>query len=177
MININKIKIENSQERISIIVSPKNNWILLLWGLTWLNVWVFSFIFGTIRFFFHHKEAIVHLMEIIWLIIWLIGGFAMTLYGLWMFFRQEKFIADKHTVSFEKTLFGIGKKQQLESSEIRNIRLNSNIWINSNVADLGKWGVKFDYKLKTFSLTLGLDKANAQNLITIMNDFFKSNQQ
>ncbi len=177
MINIHKTKIEYSQERISIIVSPKNSWISLLLGIIWTCGWVFCFTFLSIRLFFHNKETVVDLLGIIWLIAWIALGLAMTLLSLWTHFRQEKFIAEKNTTSFEKTIFGIGKKQQLESSEISNIRSSRNIWINNNAGGLGNWGVKFDYKLKTFSLGLRVHRAEADEIITIMNNYFKSNPQ
>ena len=49
-----------------------------------------------------------------WLLAWTVGGLAITFILLWGYFGKESLIEDRNQILFEKTVFGIGKKNRLD---------------------------------------------------------------
>ncbi|MCS4435309.1 hypothetical protein [Aquiflexum gelatinilyticum] len=113
-----------------------------------------------------------------WLLAWTVGGLAVSFMLLWGYFGQEKFITDRNEILFEKSVFGIGKKNRMEISAIKNFRTeksNDDLFSGNRMAfwGLGPGKIKFDYGLKTFSFGLGVDDAEANYIVGLLKEQFK----
>lgn len=179
MIYNGRAKIENAFGALNISIPSKKNWFALLFGTAWLGGWYVGL-----------KNALSVVLSsgadisgangfmIFWLTGWTIGGVAIISILLWGFFGQEQFTSDKGEVYLNKTIFGLGIKKQMEASEIKNIRTefaNAN-WLGANrwaFWGLGPGKIKFDYGFKTFSFGLGVDDAEADHIVELMQNHFK----
>jgi len=177
MTNNGKAKIEKTFNELNIIIPSKKNWFFLLFGTAWMGGWSFGFVsaFGKL-FSSEISNSGTDLFLFFWLSGWTVGGIAVAFALLWGYFGQEKFITDRNEVFFEKTVLGIGKKNRLDTSEIKNIR--TDIISNSESERRNNsWGlsgkIKFDYGLKTYSFGLGVDDAEAEYIVELLKERFK----
>ena len=179
MKNNGKAKIEKTFGGLNIIIPSKKNWFALLFGTAWIGGWYFGFVTASGMFFSSETGGFgVEGFMIFWLIGWTVGGLAIITLLLWGYFGQEKFIAERNKILFEKTVFGIGKKNRLEISAIKNFRteFGSDSWFGGNrwaFWGLGPGKIKFDYGLKTFSFGLGVDDAEAIYIVGLLKEQFK----
>ena len=79
---------------------------------------------------------------------------------------------------FEKTVFGIGIKNRLDTSAIKNFRIEfaSNNWFGGHgwaFWGLGTGKIKFDYGLKTYSFGLGIDYTEANYIVELLKEQFR----
>lgn len=178
MINDGTAKIEITYNALSISIPSKKNWFALIFGTAWLGGWYFGFMGASSVLASDAKDNLfVNGFMIFWLTAWTIGGLAIFLILLWGYFGQEQFTSDRGVVYFNKTIFGLGIKKQMEANEIKNIRTevaNGNIFGGNRWAfwGLGPGKIKFDYGFKTFSFGLGVDDAEADYIVKIMKEHF-----
>jgi len=174
-----KAKIEKSFDGLNIIIPSKKNWFGLLFGTAWMGGWFFGFIGASgILFSSESGHSGIDGFMSFWLIGWTVGGIAMTTILLWGYFGKEKFITDRNEILFEKSVFGIGMKNRLEISAIKNFRTemsNDSLFGGNRWAfwGLGQGKIKFDYGLKTYSFGLGVDDAEANYIIGLLKEQFK----
>lgn len=178
MTNNGKAKIEKTFDGLNIIIPSKKNWFVLLFGTVWMGGWFFGLSVFGILFFSETRGFGIGWFLVFWLIAWTIAGLAIAILLLWGYFGQEKFITNSNGVSFEKTVFGIGKKNRLDISEIKNFRtdlVSSNGFGGNGLAfwGLGTGKIKFDYGLKTYSFGLGVDEAEANYIVGLLKEQFK----
>lgn len=112
--------------------------------------------------------------SIIWIVSWvLMGGFAIIMV-LWGYFGKETLLIKGNRFNFNKTIFNIGIKRELNVQKISRIRFNE---IKIKWGDKGStwyyWGVgegkiKFNYGKKIHSFGLGLDDAEANYLVDLL---------
>ena len=179
MIQNGKAKIEKTFGGLTIIIPSKKNWFALLFATAWLGGWFFGFKMVLNLLLFDDKvnsgpEGFLSL----WLIAWTIGGLAIIILLLWGYFGKEKIKIDQGEVLFEKTVFGIGQKKRMEVNEVKNIRnyKDDTSWFSGNrwaYWGLGPGKIKFDYGLKTFSFGLGVDDAEANYLVELLEGYLK----
>jgi hypothetical protein len=179
MINNGKAIIEKNFDGLSISIPTKKNWLALLFGTAWLGGWYFGFVNASnIIFNTGSENAEINIFMTIWLIGWSIGGLAVVTFLLWGFFGQEKFITNRNEIHFEKTIFGIGLKKRLTSSEVKNFRTEmvNESWFNGNrwsFWGLGPGKIKFDYGFKTYSFGLSVDEAESNYIVGLLKKQFK----
>lgn len=179
MINNGKAKIEKPFSGLNIIIPSKKNWFALLFGTAWLGGWYLGFVNASSMLFSSRTgDFEVEGFLTFWLTVWTLGGLSIITLLLWGYFGQEKFITDKSKILFEKTVFGIGMKNRLEISAIKNFRteFGNDSWFGGN--RLAFWGlgpgkIKFDYGLKTYSFGLGVDDAEAKYIVGLLKEQFK----
>ena len=179
MINNGKAKISKNFDGLSIIIPSKKNWFFLLFGTFWMGGWLLGFLFA-LETLFSEMDSGADLFLFFWLIAWTIGGIAITFFLLWGYFGKEKFITERNEVFFEKTIFGIGKKNRLDISDVKNFRTEfvnerkSWFFRNNNLALYGLGGkIKFDYGFKTYSFGLSVDEAEAEYIVGLLKEQFK----
>lgn len=179
MINNGKAKIDNTFGGLSIMIPSKKNWFALLFGTAWLGAWFFGFVSASGLWFSSGTgNSGADGFLIFWLIAWTVGGLTIMALLLWGYFGQERFITDNSEILFEKTIFGIGLKNRLDLSEIKNFRTEFGIdnWFGGNrwaFWGLGPGKIKFDYGLKTYSFGLGVDDAEANYIVELLKEKFK----
>lgn len=179
MTNNGKAKIEKTFGGLNIIIPSKKNWFGLLFGTTWMGGWFLGFVSASgVLFSSGTGNFGADGFMTFWLTGWTVGGIAITTMLLWGYFGQEKFITDSNEILFEKSVFGIGIKNKLEISAIKNFRTemsNDNLFGGNRWAfwGLGPGKIKFDYGLKTYSFGLGVDDAEANYIVGLLKEQFK----
>jgi hypothetical protein len=174
MIYNGKSRIEDEYGRLSISIPSKKNWPILLFSLLWLFGWYFGFnsAFKDLNFG-HNKSEGIDGFLLIWLTGWTLGGLYIIFLSLWGFFGRETIIIESGVFSLKKSIFNIGINRQLDTRQIKNIRLerietgifNRN---QKSIWGLGPGKIKLDYGLKTYSFGLGIDDAEATYIIELL---------
>ncbi|MBI1308129.1 MAG: hypothetical protein GC181_16120 [Bacteroidetes bacterium] len=123
MFNNGKAKIEKTIGGLNVTVPSKKNWFALLFGTAWIGGWFYALrIVSGMLFSSDIDHSGVTGFIAFWFLCWIIGGRAITFILLWGYFRQEKFTTDRSQIVFEKSIFGIGKKNRFGISAIKNFR-------------------------------------------------------
>ncbi len=171
--NNGKAKIVNSMLGTEISIPSSKNWFVLLFGTAWLGGWYFGFKNGLSMLFF---DGGPNGFIIFWLLAWSIGGIFVIGTLLWGYFGIEKMYLKKDKVELRKNVFGLGINKEFKKSDIKNVQFNngkvahSSKTNNFSVWGLGEGKIKFDYGMKTYSLGLGLDDAEANHLIELIKE-------
>jgi hypothetical protein len=174
-----KAKIEKTFDGINIVSPSKKTWFSLLFGTFWLGGWFFGLVMVIIMLqTIKTTDNNINAFLIFWILAWIVGGGFVFAFLLWGYFGKEKFIAQRSNVIFEKSVFGIGRKKVLNQAEIKNFRY---VQVNESIFKRNRpigWGldtgkIKFDYGMKTYSFGLGLDDAEANYIIGLLNKELK----
>jgi hypothetical protein len=179
MINNGKATIEKTFGGLNIIIPSKKNWFALLFGTAWLGGWFFGLLSASNMLFPSRTEHFgTNGFMIFWLIGWTTGGLGVIGLLLWGYFGQEKFSTDENETLLARTVFGIGLKDRLDLSEIKNLRteFGNDNWLGNNrwaFWGVGPGKIKFDYGLKTYSFGLGIDDAEASYIVELLNEELK----
>ncbi|MEO1450753.1 MAG: hypothetical protein AAFV07_14585 [Bacteroidota bacterium] len=158
----------------NISIPSKKNWFALLFGTVWMAGWTFGFmsagqmILGDIT-----NGGPENYFLIFWITAWTLGGLAVSTLLLWGILGRERLILSPREVYLSKTILGIGIKKRLQASQVSNFRLNTipSSWMSGNrwaFWGVGPGRVKFDYGMKTYSLGLACDEAEAAYLVNLL---------
>lgn len=177
--NNGKAIVEKTINGLTLIIPSKKNWFVLVFSTFWMGGWFFGFITVLNSLISETTNNIgVDGFLIFWLLGWTAGGITIIVISLWGYFGKEYFVIDRNQVLFEKTVFGIGKKNKFEKSELKNFRVE---YVNESMFQRNNWSafgfgsgkIKFDYGLKTFSFGLGVNDAEANYIVEILNKEFQ----
>jgi hypothetical protein len=181
--NNGKAKIEHQFDGLRISIPSKKNWFALIFGTAWMGGWFFGLVSVSSMFTGDQvNNAGIGGFMLFWTIAWTAGGAAIATILLWGFFGQESFRESGDQFLFEKTVFGIGKKVKLQKREIKNFRVALGIDSTFGGSRWAFWGlgpgkIKFDYGFKTYSFGLGVDDAEADYLVEMLNEKFRQEYQ
>ncbi|MES2780825.1 MAG: hypothetical protein V4651_13110 [Bacteroidota bacterium] len=179
MINNGKATIDKSFNGLNIMIPSKKNWFALLFGTVWMGGWAFGFLSASgILMKSDMGQFGVNGFMTFWLLGWTAAGLFIVFFLLWGYFGRENFLMEGNEVLFEKTVFGIGKKNRFELSSVKNFRVElgadaafgGNRWA---FWGLGPGKIKFDYGFKTYSFGLGVDDAEANHIVGLLKEQFK----
>jgi hypothetical protein len=172
-------KIEKTFDGIAIIVPSKKTWFSLIFGTFWLGGWFYGLVMVILMLqTIKTNDTNINAFLIFWMLAWIVGGGFIIAFLLWGYFGKEKFIIQRDKIVFEKSVFEIGKRKLLDRLDIKNFRYfqinESFIGGNRSVGwGFGTGKIKFDYGMKTYSFGLGLDEAEANYIIDLLNKEFK----
>lgn len=177
--NNGKAKIEKITNGLNIVIPSKKNWFALIFGTMWMSAWFLGFIFVAGMLLSDGFAIGASGFLIFWLLMWTVAGLAVISVLLWGYFGKERFLTERNQILFEKTVFGIGKKNKLEKAELKNFRteIGNDSWFGSNrwaFWGLGPGKIKFDYGFKTYSFGLGVDEAEANYIVKILKEQFEN---
>lgn len=178
--NNGNAKISQGLSGLSIIIPSKKNWFALIFGTAWMGFWFVGFTMVSGMLFSGGIDNLgVNGFIAFWLLAWTAGGLGITFILLWGYFGKEMFTEDRNQILFEKTIFGVGKKNTLEKKEIKNFRTETgnDSWFGGNrwaFWGLGPGKINFDYGLKTYSFGLGVDDAEANYIVDMLNEKFEN---
>lgn len=179
MLNNGRARVEESFGGLRISIPSKKNWFAIPFIAFWLVGWFWGIVGVSTIIGTTHDSPGVNGFLIIWLILWTGGGLSAIFMLLWGLFGIESLDFDRNRLSFQKTIFNIGMKRELDIQEVKNFRFekgpeglfNGNRWA---FWGLGPGKIKFDYGLKTYSLGLGVDDAEAIYLANLLNEKLSS---
>lgn len=173
--NNGKAKIHTSFEGTKITIPSPTNWFILLFGTAWLGGWVMGLTaVSDMLFSDFSRPNEMDWFLVFWLTGWTLGGLFVIGMLLWGYFGKETFTIKRNRVYFNKTIFGVGIKKVLNIQEIKNIRFSEVKldWMDRKSAwqywGIGTGKIKFDYGMKTYSMGLALDDAEANYLIEFL---------
>ncbi|MCC6372988.1 MAG: hypothetical protein IT236_18440 [Bacteroidia bacterium] len=177
MINNGVASIEQNLSELNIEVPASKNWFTLVFSVVWLFGWVFGLVTASGSAFTNDTAKLdVESFMLIWLTMWTVGGIAVIANVLWGFFGKEKLLINSFETRFEKTIFNIGIKKKLQSSELKNFRfelIEESATNKRSFIGFGPGKIKFDYGFKTYSFGLGLDDAEAQHIVSLLRKRYK----
>lgn len=169
MINNGKSRILNEGDDTIIQIPSKKNWFILIFAIFWLGGWFFGFKSAFTSLYSNQSETNGFL--IFWLCGWSVFGAVIIFSVLWGLFGKEKLIINSFIIILKKEIFNIGIKKEFEINEIKNINFNEieNSWFSMKnrwvMWGFGPGKIKFDYGMKTYSIGLGVDDAEAKYLV------------
>lgn len=167
-----RARVEEYGRQLKITVPVKKNFVVIVFGLTWLAGWLFGLVMvgGQLTSSTMPEEA-THFMTA-WLVFWIVGGLAISTLVLWNIFGKESLRLEGGYLFLEKTLFGIGRHRNLSASEVSNFRYTAgeDTTFGNRMAlwGLGPGKVRFDYGLRTYSFASGVDEAEARYLAEML---------
>lgn len=172
--NNGRAKIEHIGNDLIIEVPSKKNWFVLIFATFWLGGWAFGLLTALGFLSGASGPSGTSFFMLFWVCAWSVAGAFIITMLLWGYFGKERLAIKHNGVTFEKTVFGIGLKNQLDYNPVTNFRLhevNDNLFGGSRYAvyGMGPGRIKFDYGFKTYSFGLALDEAEANHLIDLLN--------
>ncbi|MEL6257250.1 MAG: hypothetical protein AAFR87_34970 [Bacteroidota bacterium] len=172
-------RIRDSFNGLHISIPSKKVWFVIIAASLWLMGWVWGLWTALEISNWQGGIAKVDSFILIWLLFWIIGGGGVFISVLWgLFGKEELFLAKSgREAYFKKSILGLGIKRRLDKSQICNFRFNEVPFTREFTArrGLSVWGlgpgkIKFDYGMKTYSLGLGLDDAEANYLVFLLGE-------
>lgn len=172
-------RITNNNEGLRISIPSRKTWLLLIFGTLWLGGWAFGL--STVLDLAMAGDSGLEGFDVflaVWLSLWTLGGLSIICLLLWGYLGKEELYIpkNKREIIFKKHILGLGLTRQLDKNQIRNFRFHEvSAALMSMRRGLAMWGagagkIKFDYGMKTFSMGLGLDDAEANYIIYLLDD-------
>jgi hypothetical protein len=179
-----------SPDGLLISIPAKKNWPVILFLGFWLTGWLLgevTVIFHMLQVHLSHRTNViapgtnltahtpmnvsVSLFLLVWLAGWTIGGAFAIATWLWNIAGFEKVLVGPSTLTTRREVLGIGPSKEYELGSVSNLRVNmgaSNVYFGRSSFQIfsGNSGtIAFDYGAKTFHFGMGLDEAEAQQII------------
>jgi hypothetical protein len=168
-----RASIDDLGDGVEVSIPTRKNWLLILFLGAWMCGW-----------FFGETSAISQLMAgevknsgsrgflTFWLVGWTVGGFAAGTAWLWNIAGVERARFRSDGVSVRREVLGIGFTREYDASHIRNLRVSGapaaiDDW-RSRLHATGLLGgaIAFDYGSSTVRFAMGLDEAEASQIVS-----------
>lgn len=168
-----------SPDGLLITIPAKKNWFVILFMAFWLVGWFFGEVTAIqqiIRGHLPHGTNLkgglpigVNLFLLVWLGGWTIGGAFALITWSWNFAGVEKVQLGHFTLTTKREVFGIGPLKEFKLGNVANLRINMG-WSNAtqlmgHFQMMNGGTIAFDYGAKTFRFGVGLDEAEAEQII------------
>ncbi len=171
--------ISKSPDGLTITIPSRKNWFLILFLGFWLTGWLFGEVIAlhqVIRGHSSHWASVtesgpigLNLFLIGWLGAWTVGGGVAIVTWLWNLVGVERVLLAPSTLTMKREVLGIGPTKEYELSSVSNLRINmglSNVRFRiAPIQTMNGGTIAFDYGAKTFQFGVGLDEAEAQQII------------
>lgn len=154
------------------VPSPKSVFVLLF-----LLVWLCGWAFGEVRVIrqFMTGEIRDPAFHIVWLLGWTAGGVSALLFVLWQLTGFEEIRLSADRLAHQVCVLGVGPTRAYARSGIQALRSAPNsvgAWAGMSVSPppffASTGSVAFDYGAKTIRLAVGLDEAEAKQLVDLL---------
>ncbi|MEO0468050.1 MAG: hypothetical protein AAF206_00410 [Bacteroidota bacterium] len=183
-LNNGRASIKQHFDGLEITIPSPKHWFALIFGTLWLGGWVMGLTTVGRHFSFQEilsgAEGSADWFMLIWLLFWTISGLTVIGLLLWGYFGKESLLLQNSQVVFRRHIFGIGMTKVFDKFSLKDFRFNPVVigrW--SRRSRYAMWGIgtgkiKFDYGMKTYSLGLGLDDAEAKHIATLLAEKVRS---
>ena len=142
---------------------------LMIAGSIWLVAWCAG-LYGSVAALGlgHRGYFLLDAVLLLWLVFWLIIGLAVLGLVLWGYFGRERLTIADDTLTLQRLIFGVGRKQVFTRSEVGNVRFREvrtdffgakSKW---SMLGIGAGKVRFDYRGRGYSFGLGLGDDDAR---------------
>jgi hypothetical protein len=163
----------DNRNRFRIIIPSKKNWFVILFLTAWMFGW-FAGESSALKDTISYENLFTNGFMIIWLIGWSIGGIFAVVVLLWTLFGRETLLIDGGILQLSKGLNQIALiNKQYHLNNVKNLELNpesdfKDLFTQKKVNEF--WGltggrIRFDYGLRTIKFGIGIDEAEARNII------------
>jgi hypothetical protein len=171
--------ISESSEGLVITIPARKNWFIILFLGVWLTGWVFgegAAVYALLRVHpSHHAPVTAHaqvganLFMLVWLVGWTFGGGFAALIWLWNVAGVERLVLGPSTLATKREILGIGPLNEYELQSVSDLRISASPFdFNNRMSPfqmINSGTIAFDYGAKTFRFGMGLDEAEAQQII------------
>ncbi len=162
-----------------ITIPSRKNWFLILFLGFWLMGWLFGEVTALNQVIRGHSSHWASTREsgpiglnvflIGWLGAWTVGGGIAIVAWLWNLVGVEKVLLGPSTLITKREVLGLGPAREYELPSVTNLRVNmgfSNTVYRMSPMQMVSGGIiAFDYGAKTFHFGVGLDEAEAEQII------------
>lgn len=171
-----------SPDGLLITIPSKKNWFLILFLGFWLAGWLFGEVAALHQVIRGHSShwatakengpISLNVFLIGWLAAWTVGGGIAIITWLWNLVGVEKVLVGPSTLMTQREVLGVGPRREFELPSVSKLRVNmgfSNISFRmSPMPSVNGGMIAFDYGAKTFHFGMGLDEAEAAQIIARM---------
>jgi hypothetical protein len=171
--------ISESPEGLLITIPAKKNWLVILFLGFWMTGWLFgegSAIHELLRVHTSsgapmsaNTQVGTNLFMMVWLVGWTAGGGFAALVWLWNLAGVERILLGPSTLATKREILGIGPLNKYELQSVSDLRISASPYnFNNRMAPfqmMNSGTIAFDYGAKAFRFGMGLDEAEAQQII------------
>ena len=171
--------ISESPEGLLITIPAKKNWGLIFFLGVWLIGWTFgeaAAVHELLRVHRSHAahmsanaQLVINFFMLVWLTGWTVGGGVAALLWLWNFVGVELILLGPSTLTTKRAIAGIGPRKEYELQNATDLRVSASPFnFNQRMSPfqmMSNGTIAFYYGAKTFRCGLGLDEAEAQQII------------
>jgi hypothetical protein len=170
--------VEDDGNTLRITIPATKNIVVICFLAVWLAGWTMGETSVVTELLTDSTPAAAKAFMIFWLCGWTLGGSAVALFLLWQLFGREVVELDSQSLRTRLEIFGIGRTKQFSTAHISNMRYDlpsTNSGRQANIPIRPKT-IKFDFGKSTHGLGMGLDEAEAKQLIATMTNKVRSLQ-
>ncbi|HEX3409642.1 MAG TPA: hypothetical protein VHS07_05145 [Candidatus Binataceae bacterium] len=174
--------ISESPEGLIIRIPAKKNWLVILFLGFWMVGWITgesSAIHQMLRTHTSHGAVMsvqvqsgLSAFMVVWLAGWTMGGIFAAIVWLWNFAGVERIVLGPSTLAVKREIFGIGPLSEYELMSVSDLRISASPYnFNNRMSPfpmMNTGTIAFDYGPKTLRFGMGLDEAEAQQIIERM---------
>ena len=174
-------KIENTTDSVEVWIPAARRWFLLIFLPFWLLLWGqgWSKVVTQIRGGLETGQPDWSLL--FWLVFWAVAGVVMLSGLLWQLFGVERLIVTKDTLSIKRSILGVGITRNYAMTNSRHLKVlepeKPKWWSRSRSPNSlygGPGTIGFEYGAKTVRFGLGLDPAEASQIVKTLRTRFSS---
>lgn len=179
-LNNGRAKIETKGTRTNIKIPVKRSFLMIIFLSVWLLIW-FSFMSSFSSTFAIYTDEGINSFSLTWITLWFLGGLVVLILLLWNLLGTESILINSECIEVNRSLFGIGRRKKYDIKHINNFRFNQIpdylfSMKNSLAFWLGEGKVKFDYGMKSPSFGFGLEDAEANYIVKLMQEKTTNNR-
>ena len=168
-----------SPDGLVITIPAQKNWFQILFLGFWMIGWLFGEVTAVSQLIRSHSSHWAHikgsgpigvnLFMMIWLAGWTVGGGFALIAWLWNLVGAERVQLGPWTLTTTRQVLGIGPTRDYKLGSVSNLRINmglSNASFRASPFQMMNGGtIAFDYGAKTFYFGVGIDEAEAQQIV------------
>jgi hypothetical protein len=168
-----------SSEGLLITIPANKNWFAILFLGFWLAIWLSGEVSVSRELIpgrsinraypRPQREFGEQLFLVAWLVLWSVGGAIAVTSLLWNLAGVEKVLLGASTLTTKREVLGIGPTKEYELPSMSNLRISAGTRPSNNRLSpfqiLSGGTIAFDYGARTFRFGIGLDEAEAQQVI------------
>ena len=170
--------VENNGNTIRITIPAIKNIIVVCFLAVWLAGWTMGETSVVSELLSDSTPAVVKAFMTFWLCGWTLAGGAVALIILWQLFGREIIELDIQSLSIRLEILGVGRAKQFSTAHISNLRhVLPGLGISRHAgAPITPKTIKFDFGKSTHGFGMGVDEAEAKQLIATMTNKVRSLQ-
>lgn len=171
---------DNQGDTLYIHIPSRKEWFIILFTGAWLVGWAFGEI-TVLKFLFPGRPFAGPILFITaWMVLWTLGGLYAIYILLWQLFGKELIAVSNQAIIVNRVIFGLKIPREYDASHIRGLRISTlpepadlfGFYRATRVTGFSGGLIAFDYGAKTIRFGMGIDEAEARQILTEITQVF-----